>query len=223
MKRGNVPKGDRVSYMRSMTARALTPEECRLVEEVFGSSFDTEPVRIHRVRWWRFQPRNVLMAPDGHLWCHPDGPLYRECYASAPIGMQALFVHEMTHVWQAQRGGRWYLPLMRHPFCRYVYTLKPGKPFARYGIEQQAEIVADAFLLSRGVPRPGKPALEAYRAMLPSDFLPTEPPLHHPADGPPPRSGEELFGARHPSSSPERGGGPAEPVEGKPRPSGGEW
>ena len=50
----------------------------------------------------------------------------------------------MTHVWQAQKSGRFYLPLMRHPFCRYQYELKPGKPFHRYGLEQQAEIVATA-------------------------------------------------------------------------------
>jgi hypothetical protein len=35
---------------------------------------------------------------------------------------------------------------MRHPFCRYDYELVPGKPFVRYGIEQQAEIVRHAFL-----------------------------------------------------------------------------
>jgi hypothetical protein len=81
--------------------------------------------------------------------------------------MQALFVHEMTHVWQAQRGGRWYLPLMRHPFCLYDYVLKPGKPFGRYGIEQQAEIVEDAFLLRNGVAKIGKPGLEVYETLLP--------------------------------------------------------
>jgi hypothetical protein len=57
----------------------------------------------------------------------------------------------MTHVWQAQKGGRFYLPLIRHPFCRYAYQLEPGKPFARYGIEQQAEIVRHRFLADRGV------------------------------------------------------------------------
>jgi hypothetical protein len=35
---------------------------------------------------------------------------------------------------------------MRHPFCRYRYVLEDGKPFDRYGLEQQAEIVKDAFL-----------------------------------------------------------------------------
>ena len=150
-----------------MTRRALTLAERSLVGAMFGTAIDTERVAIHRRRWWPLQPKAALMAPDGDIWCHQDGPLYRACYASASLAMQALFVHEMTHVWQAQRGGRWYLPLMRHPFCRYAYRLEPGKPFARYGIEQQAEIVADAFLLRNGVARPGKPGLAFYEALLP--------------------------------------------------------
>jgi len=64
--------------------------------------------------------------------------------------LQGLFMHEMTHVWQAQLKGKWYLPLMRHPWCRYDYSLKPGWKLERYGIEQQAEIVRHAFLLRNG-------------------------------------------------------------------------
>jgi hypothetical protein len=150
-----------------MTARPLTPAETRLVQGVFGDAIDPGRVRIHRRRWFAFQRRNVVMAPDGDIWCHPNGVLYRDCFATASLAMQALFVHEMVHVWQAQTRGRWYLPLMRHPFCRYAYRLEPGRPFARYGIEQQAEIVADAFLLARGVAKIGGRALAAYRAILP--------------------------------------------------------
>lgn len=152
---------------RATEHRPLTEPERALARGMFGDAIALDAVRVHRRKWWPLQPKAVLMAPDGDLWCHPDGPLWRPCYATASLAMQALFVHEMTHVWQAQRGGRWYLPLMRHPFCRYVYTLRPGKPFARYGIEQQAEIVADAFLLARGAARPGKPGLADYRAVLP--------------------------------------------------------
>ena len=56
-----------------------------------------------------------------------------------------LFIHELTHVWQHQSGIN--LILRRHPFCRYAYALTPGKPLTRYGIEQQAMIVEDAFRL----------------------------------------------------------------------------
>lgn len=76
-------------------------------------------------------------------------------------------MHEMTHVWQTQQRGRWYLPLHRHPFCRYSYSLKPGLPLARYGIEQQAEIVRHAFLLAQGVSLAEASSLDSYQAMLP--------------------------------------------------------
>lgn len=92
------------------------------------------------------------MAPTGHIWFHPKGGGWSEDFSEESLGAQAYFIHELTHVWQAQKGGRFYLPLMRHPFCRYNYRLKPGKPFARYGIEQQAEIVKHRFLADRSVP-----------------------------------------------------------------------
>jgi len=127
-------------------SRLLTQAERDLAAGMFGDAIDYARVRVHRRRWWPFQPRNVTMAPDGHLWFHPQAPHYRDCFASASRAAQAHFIHEMTHVWQAQSKGRWYLPLMRHPFCRYRYVLEDGKPFDRYGLEQQAEIVKDAFL-----------------------------------------------------------------------------
>ena len=83
------------------------------------------------------------------------------------LDLQALFLHEMTHVWQAQTRGRLWLVLMRHPFCRYDYSLKPGWPLARYGIEQQAEIVRHAFLLRRGAVVRGAPHVGVYEAILP--------------------------------------------------------
>ncbi len=158
-----------------MTVRVLTQAECHLVRSTFGDAIDPDRVAVRRARCWPFQPRNAVMAPDGDIWCHPEGPHWRDCYASASLAMQGLFVHELTHVWQAQHGGRWYLLLMRHPFCQYGYRLKPGKPFRRYGIEQQAEIVADAFLLRNGIARPGKPGLEIYEALLPFRSAPASP------------------------------------------------
>ena len=152
-------------------SRSLTDAECTLTETMFGNAIDFDRVRIHRTVWWPFQPRETLMAPDGDLWFHPQGGLFCADFCDQPLPLQAHFIHEMTHVWQAQRRGRWYLPLMRHPFCRYAYTLKPGKRFSRYGIEQQAEIMADAFLLRRGaVVRPGKAQLATYDALLARHF-----------------------------------------------------
>jgi hypothetical protein len=146
--------------------RPLAAGETALVRAMFGDAIACGAVRLHRARWWPLQPAGVAMAPDGDIWFHPDG-LWSEDFSREPIAAQAFLIHEMTHVWQAQRGGRWFLPLARHPFCRYAYTWKPGRPFARYGLEQQAEIVRHAFLLRRGVAVEGKPGVAAYDALLP--------------------------------------------------------
>ena len=107
------------------------------------------------------------MAPDGNLWFHPGSGLFCPDFCNAPLHLQGHFIHEMTHVWQAQKGGKWYLPLMRHPFCRYGYDIVPGRPFHRYGLEQQAEIVRHSFLLKQGARVEGKPPLAVYEALLP--------------------------------------------------------
>jgi hypothetical protein len=150
-----------------MTSRPLTPGERNLAASVFGSAIDYEPVRIHRAKWFPFQPRDVAMAPRGHIHFHPQGPYCSEDFSVEQPIRQGLFIHEMTHVWQAQTRGSWYLVLMRHPFCRYDYCLRPSWPLHRYGLEQQAEIVRHAFLLREGVAVAGAPSFDAYRGILP--------------------------------------------------------
>lgn len=147
-----------------MNARGLTPGEVALARGMFGAAIDYAAVRIARKRWAFFQPRNVVMAPRGTIHFHPRGPSYRDDFAEAPLDLQGLFIHEMCHVWQHQRGI--FLPLARHPFCRYHYSFVPGWPLARYGIEQQAEIVRHAFMLRAGIGVPGAPTLDRYETLL---------------------------------------------------------
>lgn len=90
------------------------------------------------------------MAPMGHLHFHPRSHSYCDDFAAAPLHLQGHFIHEMTHVWQAQTRGWWYLPLVRPFSRRYDYSIRPGWQLERYGIEQQAEIVRHAFLLRNG-------------------------------------------------------------------------
>lgn len=147
------------------TSRPLTVAERALAASMFGDAIDYDAVRIHRRKWWPFQPRRITMAPDGHIWLHPRGDLWCEDFCAQALHAQGLFIHEMTHVWQHQRGI--WLPLARHPFCRYSYSLKPGRPLRRYGLEQQAEIVRHAFLLKQGAHVPGAPPLAQYETLLP--------------------------------------------------------
>lgn len=150
-----------------MSVRRLTDAERQLATGVFGAAIDYDAVEVRNRKWAFFQPRRTVMAPMGHLHFNPAGDIYCDDFCAAPIDRQALFIHEMVHVWQAQTRGRWYLVLMRHPLCSYTYTLKPGWPLERYGIEQQAEIVRHYFLLSKGQVVAGAPSIEAYRAILP--------------------------------------------------------
>jgi hypothetical protein len=145
--------------------RPLTSGEIALARGVFGDAIDYRRVRIARRKWAFFQPRDTVMAPTGSIHFHPEGTRYRDDFATASMSDQALFIHEMTHVWQHQKGI--FLPLARHPFCRYDYALRPGRPLHRYGIEQQAEIVAHAFLLRRGGVVPGNATLADYQRILP--------------------------------------------------------
>lgn len=106
------------------------------------------------------------MAPRGHIHFHPLGSSYCDDFSTAAISAQGHFIHEMVHVWQTQTRGSWYLILNRRPWSGYDYSLKPGWPLVRYGIEQQAEIVRHAFLLRNGVNLAGVADKAAYDLLV---------------------------------------------------------
>jgi hypothetical protein len=148
-------------------SRPLSEGERALAASVFGDAIDYDPVRIVRRAWWPLQPRNIVMAPCGNIHFHRRGELWSEDFAKEPLHRQGLFIHEMTHIWQAQLRGKYYLPLMRHPFCKYRYTFDPGRPFDRYGLEQQAELVRHAFLRGKRYALSNAPELPELAAILP--------------------------------------------------------
>lgn len=106
------------------------------------------------------------MAPQGHIHFHPRGNAYCDDFSAQSLTRQGLLIHELTHVWQTQTRGDWYLILNRHPFCRYDYALKPGQPLTTYGIEQQAMIVQHAFWLRHGAQLAGVADKSAYDALV---------------------------------------------------------
>lgn len=146
------------------TGRPLTTGEQALARTIYRDALDLSSVQIRRRKWAFFQPRHVAMAPTGHIHFHPDSELWSEDYSKADLASSGLFLHELCHVWQTQRGV--YLPLARHPFCRYHYTIKPGWKLPQYGLEQQAEIVRHTYLLREGYSVPGAPPLSAYESIL---------------------------------------------------------
>lgn len=145
-------------------ARGLTPGEMALARSIYRNSIDLQAVEIRRRKWAFFQPRHVAMAPTGHIHFHPEGGNWSEDFSQEGLGLRGLFLHELCHVWQWQRGV--YLPLARAPFCRYSYSMKPGWRLQRYGLEQQAEIIRHAYLLREGYQVPGAPSLSQYESLL---------------------------------------------------------
>jgi hypothetical protein len=147
--------------------RPLTLGEIDLARPMFGSAIDYSRVRIIRRKWWPLQPRSIMMAPTGNIHVPAASECWSEDYSQESLALQGVIIHELTHVWQAQTRGRFYLPLMRHPFCRYHYELVQGRPFDRYGLEQQAEIVRHLFLLRHGVSHLDRTKITALEQLVP--------------------------------------------------------
>ncbi|MBV7255419.1 vgr related protein [Pacificimonas sp. WHA3] len=136
-----------------------------MAASVFGAAIDMNAMRFCHGKWWFLQPAWITMAPDGNIWLHPNSGLWRDDYSTAPLWLRGHIMHELTHVWQHQQGI--FLPLKRHPFCRYGYDYQPGREFGRYGLEQQAEIVRHAYMHLQGHETAGKPDAPTYAGLLP--------------------------------------------------------
>jgi hypothetical protein len=134
--------------------RPLTEGERNMAASIFGSAILYDAVTVKRRKWFPFQPRETLMAPTGHVHVHPASSLWSDDFSQERLGLQALFLHELTHV-------------MRHPFCRYSYEFVPGRPFERYGLEQQGEIVRHTHLLRNRFSPHKAPPLQLLETILP--------------------------------------------------------
>lgn len=144
---------------KPLTARTLTPGERALGAEVFGTALDADRVRLLAIPVWN---RAFVAGPRWIVW--PAATLPRDFAApEIPLTLQAVFVHELTHVWQAQRGVSLLLGKIKAGDSQssYAYDLLGDRTFAAMNIEQQAMVVEHAFLASRGGQTPHPAALYA--------------------------------------------------------------
>ena len=140
--------------------RGLTQGERAIAREMFGDALDLDRVRIHRRRFFPFQPKTLAVAPNGGVYFHPDA--YRDDFSKESLMKRAWLVHELAHVMQHQRGM---LVWLRALFDRrYDYRLD-GRPFEGYGVEQQASLFEHAYLMRHGV-RFGHVSVDACDAVL---------------------------------------------------------
>jgi hypothetical protein len=105
------------------------------------------------------------MAPDGNIYFGSE-MRYTEDFSKEDLSYQGRFIHEMTHVWQHQRG---IFVIFRGIFGpQYEYLpFDPQLQFLDHNIEQQGNIVRDYFLLREGQSVPGAPDLSVYEKLIP--------------------------------------------------------
>jgi hypothetical protein len=145
--------------MKPLALRRLTPAEGELSREMFGAGLKAGRVRVFALPLWRraFVPAGGLM-----VWPAAAAPCD---FGEEPLPIQAMFVHELTHVWQAQTGVCLLAAKLRagDSAATYAYDLTGAPEFTQLNIEQQAMVVEHAFLSRRGHPAPHPP--ELYAAM----------------------------------------------------------
>ena len=134
--------------------RPLTAGEHALAQEMFGEGLDASRVRILAIPLWK---RAFVAGPGLIVW--PARSLPTD-FGAAPLRLQATFVHELAHVWQAQNGARLLIAKLKAGDgpAAYAYDLTADLDFVSLNIEQQATVVEHAFLASRGAPVPRSPA-----------------------------------------------------------------
>lgn len=134
--------------------RPLTAGERAMLRPIFRDGIDYDKVRVIHASF-PFQQRGVYMTPRGHVYAPDD--LFREDFSARTLrGVErAVFVHEMTHVWQFANGmdliGQGVVEFTKYRGQyekAYPYVLEKGRDLVEYGMEQQASIVEDYYLIN---------------------------------------------------------------------------
>src|SRR6185312_5177574 len=136
-------------------SRPLTSGEIALARKTFGNSIDYTTVKIHNHPFMPLQPQESGMTPNGEIYIRG---CYSKDYAAEDISLRGFFLHEMTHVWQYQ--NKILHPVLaaaelnlKHKFnyaASYDFLLDSKKDFINYGMEQQAAIIQQYYLLRNG-------------------------------------------------------------------------
>lgn len=129
--------------------RRLRLGEINLASSLFGYSIYYNKVWVHYESYLplNLQPVDIGMTPNGEMWFRKDK--YEEDFSMPKrdrVEQQHLFLHEMMHVWQHQRGMWVRMRGMVSRFADYTYSLDK-KTLSEYSLEQQATIVSDYWLL----------------------------------------------------------------------------
>lgn len=146
--------------------RSLAPGEIDLARSVFGLALRTDTIRLLRLPPL-LRRAFVPGAVAGREWiCWPTAS-WSDDFSGGPLRRQGTLIHELVHVWQAQRGVNLLVAKLRagdRP-AAYVYDCGPATLWDALNIEQQASVIEHRFLLDRGATVPGEESF--YRRVCP--------------------------------------------------------
>ncbi|WP_173910096.1 hypothetical protein [Acinetobacter sp. Marseille-Q1618] len=133
--------------------RHLTEGEIHISQSVFGNLIDYSKVLVMNQPYLPWQPVGILMAPNGCI--HMKDADFCCDFSKESLSNQAIFIHEMAHVYQHQKninvllkGAILQIALYASygKYNPYRYTLQMHKKYQDYNIEQQGDIARDIFL-----------------------------------------------------------------------------
>jgi len=133
----------------SGASRPLTAGEIAISRELFGNALNYMSVKVHNKEYLPFgmQKNDIAMTPNGEMYWPKDS--FLEDFSVGEPSDQHWFMHEMVHVWQHQLG----FGVISHGLlswaAKYQYTLTPSKDISSFGMEQQACVMADYWILAK--------------------------------------------------------------------------
>ena len=143
----------RIFKLDQFRVRTLTDGEIQISQTVFGDLIDYTKVKVLNHPYLPWQPVGILMAPNGYI--HLKDIDYCEDFSCQNLAYQAVFIHEMAHIYQHQRHENVLFKgailqtafyLSGGKYNPYRYTLVKGKKYSDYNIEQQGDIAKDIYL-----------------------------------------------------------------------------
>jgi hypothetical protein len=133
--------GPPADFQPPLISRGLNPREIAIARSVFGDALDTSKIRIND-GGIPLAGDNAVAFPNRVVF--PQGTL-----SNPPPTFDAWLVHELTHVWQYQRGHQ--VPQLAVDAIggEYIYggpeglqkAYAAGKPFGQFTFEQQGDIM----------------------------------------------------------------------------------
>lgn len=127
--------------------RLMTLGEIKMAKDIFRDTIHYAKVWVHKGSYLPLglQLQRVSMSPNGEMYFRQD---YRPDFSRADITRQQTFIHELSHVWQYQHGMMVKLRGLASWAAKYDYALD-NWPLSTYGMEQQAQIIADYYILTQ--------------------------------------------------------------------------